>query len=886
VDDAALVVAGAGSRDCGSGIMMIAQVLWQSPTLLPAAIATLGVMLAALLWLYPPQVRGLPRPWRWFPTALRAMTITALVVSLLQPAVLRPRTTLQQGTIAVLIDRSRSMSAVDVNRTPSELVSLAAGLGALPRNRRIDASPGLRAELARASALLDDLERARNETEYARLSGRGAAAAQSRMRDISEALLSGLHSLPAPTELAAAVAELKQTPAALDPVTTNALRGRLNAATAALAAFQAQVDQKLYESDAQVRDACSSIGQSTRMALAERALLDQPIGVLAKLRAAAPLAGFAFDADAEPAPSMLTATVPMELNVSPDGVGSDIPAAIASALRRLRGRSIQAVAVFSDGRQVARGGNTSSDLSSLGLPVYTVYTGAPLRRDVSIVTVDLPDSAHISETVAVRVDVQGIGVRGATADVRLDIGEVRQIQRITLGEDLIASTEFQVTPSRGGAVDVVVSVQPLGGEASDDNNLVRRVLKVAGEPLRVTLISGADAGKQQASVHEALSRAAWVRLREVEEYEIDRLPPAAILSQDVVVLCDVPSAVLSSRQWDALDRLVRQRGGSVVLMAGAHLPIAYAQDSVAADWLPQDPQAPMVWRIWPGGEPHFRLLPVRSAETAELVRAWENLAVVSRIAPLTKPRPGVKTLLADRETQAAVVTESTRGTGHVLYIGTEESWRWRPSADVTTSQQFWPALLHRAAPDPYAAVEGNLALDVDHLDPEPGESVAIRARVLGLDGLPVDSSTQSVEIWRDGQRVSSVALSAQSEGRYRGSLELPAGDYVLRLEPPTDASVEIPADPVVLSLRVAERVEAEMSDLSGDPETLRRMAESSGGKALTLDEVGMLPQLLADNRAKQSRLVEYPLWDSPYLFMFVLACLSAEWSLRKKFGLA
>lgn len=866
--------------------MTLAQVLWQSPTLLPAAIATLGVMLSTLLWLYPPQLRELPRPWRWLPTILRAMTITALTVSLLQPAVLRPRTTAQQGTIAVLLDRSRSMSAIDVSRTPAELVSLAAGLGALPPGRRTEAAPQLRSELQSAFSLLDEMERARNEMEYARLSGRGAAAAQTRLRDTSAALLNALHNLSAPPDLAAAVAELIQTPPALDPVTTNALRGRLNAAMAALATFQAQADAKLYETDAQVRDACTSIGQSSRMALAERALLDQPVGLLSKLRASAPLVGFAFDDEAEPAPSMLTATTPLELKVTPRGVGSDIAGTINGSLRRLRGRAVQAVAVLSDGRQVVRSGSENGDLSALGVPVYTVYTAAPLRRDVSIAAVDLPESAHVGEAISVRVDVQGVGVRGATADVRLDLGDVRQIQRITFGEEPVTSAEFQVTPSRGGAAELTVTVQPLGGEASDDNNLVRRTLKVAGEPLRVTLISGSDAGKQQASVHEALSRARWVRLREVEEHEIDRLPPAAILSQDVVVLCDVPSAVLSSRQWEALDRLVRQRGGSVILMAGAHLPLGYAQDSVAADWLPQDPQAAMSWRIWPGGEPHFRLAPSRAAETAELVRAWENLAVVSRIAPVTKPRPGVRALLMDREGQAPVVTESTRGTGHVFYIGTDESWRWRAGAGSSASQQFWPTLLHRAAPEPYAAVEGNLALDVDHLDPEPGESVAIRARVIGGDGLPVDSSSQNVEVWRDGQRVSSISLSAMSEGRYRGSLELPAGDYVLRLEPPTDASVEIPADPVVLALRVAEHVEAEMSDLSGDPEFLRRMAESSGGKALTLDEVAALPQLLADNRAKQNRFVEYTLWDSPYLFTFVLACLSAEWSLRKKFGLA
>ena len=44
--------------------------------------------------------------------------------------------------------------------------------------------------------------------------------------------------------------------------------------------------------------------------------------------------------------------------------------------------------------------------------------------------------------------------------------------------------------------------------------------------------------------------------------------------------------------------------------------------------------------------------------------------------------------------------------------------------------------------------------------------------------------------------------------------------------------------------------------------------------------------VLADVREKNARPIEYSLWDSPYLFCFVLGCLGTEWALRKRFGLA
>ena len=88
---------------------ILAQVLWQAPALLPAAIAALALLLAVVLWLYPPQIRALPPGWRWMPPLLRAMAVTALALSIIQPAVLRLRTPSQQGAVSggeVWVDNS------------------------------------------------------------------------------------------------------------------------------------------------------------------------------------------------------------------------------------------------------------------------------------------------------------------------------------------------------------------------------------------------------------------------------------------------------------------------------------------------------------------------------------------------------------------------------------------------------------------------------------------------------------------------------------------------------------------------------------------------------------------------------------------------------------
>ena len=89
-----------------------------------------------------------------------------------------------------------------------------------------------------------------------------------------------------------------------------------------------------------------------------------------------------------------------------------------------------------------------------------------------------------------------------------------------------------------------------------------------------------------------------------------------------------------------------------------------------------------------------------------------------------------------------------------------------------------------------------------------------------------------------------------------------------------------------MALHVGKSHEREIVDLSAEPGVLEKLSSSSGGATLPLEQVGRLPEKIAEAAEREAQVVETPLWDSPYLFVFVLACLGAEWGLRKRFGLA
>lgn len=902
----------------------VAQVLWRSPDYVPLAVALAAVLASAVLWLYPPQTRGIGRTWRWTMPVLRGMAAAALVVALVRPMVLRPRTATREGPIVVLADRSRSMAVTDgADRSPAERVALAAGLGQLPGSGgtgsvRSEVAPSLRVQLDAIGSALEQVVRAQSEAEYARLSERGDSARSQQLRDAVEALRSRLAELSdqqPTTILRERIAALKVARPQLNEESLRMLRGELDAAAKALAASQAQADAALYRDNAQVRAACERLAGMSRAELLTTALSGAGSpgeGVLAKLPAGVAVHGFEFADEIK----LIGEDIGRDatgLGVAASGSQSDLAEALRGALRltsagiRAATPPPQAIVLMSDGRQI--GGEAEglmSDLSSTGVPVYPVAmapAGSP-RRDLSITRLETAPAARVGQTILVRAELRGVGLRGQGVDVRLDAGAVRQVRRITFAADSPgASTvvaEFEVYLPRPGPQRLSATVLALEGEASVENNSFDTWVKVGADPARVLVIAGETAGRQYASLHAALSRPQWIALREIDDGgQYESLSPRSILEQEMIVLIDLPADTLNEAQWTAVVRAARERGASVVLCAGQALPEGYGAHPIAAAFLPYDPAAVKpTWRTWPGGEAQFRVAPAGEWETGEewiggVERAfWRNLPALSRMMPLTRLRREVRAVLVERDGGAAVMTEATMGLGRVFFIATDQSWRWRGRTGIGPGgerEQFWPQLVRLAAGEPYAAQAHDLRLDVDNLVPKPGEPIQVRARVYDWFGSPLDMPSQALQVLRYGSVVREVSLAprGQTTGQYEGLIDgLPAGDYVLQLEAPQDPAQEYGLEPVRLALRVAPRMEAELANLSGDEQFLRRIADASGGELFTLDQLGELPQALEENRRKLNPLVEYPLWDSPYLFAFVLSCLSAEWALRKKFGLA
>jgi len=486
------------------------------------------------------------------------------------------------------------------------------------------------------------------------------------------------------------------------------------------------------------------------------------------------------------------------------GSRSDLTAALRGVREKMQGKPVQAIVLFSDGRQNGYTGDLTQTLSTITAPVFTVACAGPVYRDVAITRLAAPASAFVGQAATIRADVRGIGFHDKPIDVTLTADGAQQSQSIALPDDRSATAEFAIRFDRPGKQRITISVAPQPGEVTANNNLVSKQIEVVAEKVKVLAATGWPGWEYQ-YLHDALAASSFVELK--SQVLLDptaklTATPDQILQQDVILLSDVRADSLSLEQSSAIERVVNERGGSVIIVPGdpKNLVELAAKPGIKS-LLPFSNVQDAAWRVWPGEEPYFLLDVAPGAEDSDAVRLaddprtsarrWSELGGMFRFMPVTEPRPEVRDLLIEPDSQLPMLTEMRVGAGRAFFFGARETWRWRYSVGGRDQDRFWLQLMRYAA----------------------------RSRAGGGD-------------------------------------------------------MEITQDPL-----------AELANVAGDEQRLRRIANASGGEMLRIDEVADLPARIRSMGEKLPGFFEYPIWDSGYLFSFVIGCFGVEWALRKRLGL-
>ncbi len=615
--------------------------------------------------------------------------------------------------------------------------------------------------------------------------------------------------------------------------------------------------------------------------------------------------------------------------------GTDLAKAIARAANEYAAGDLVGIVVISDGIQTT-GTDLLAAIRQAGVPIYTIAVGTPHAEraapptNARILAVEAPLAAIKDNKCTVTVRVQAAGMRDKAVRVQLLQGQTALAEHslVPAGDDVTQSVPLTFVPSDDNAPEdagpirrLTVKLTAANGEtAIDDNNAEVHVL-VTQPRIRVLYVESIrpeyrflshqlrrDPNVQLITlVH--LSEKKFVASGKIGGRSLAGLPRNAdeLGLFDVVIMGDV-AAGLWAGKLEMLDTFVRS--GKGLLMLGGRrtfgpggygatplaktLPVVCGPTTIGQDARPFVPQLTadgaqsrlladtQDFMAGPGGEPAKLALPELTGcvRTAGLRPGATALA----IHPKKGPHDG----------DVLVLAASRVGAGRAVAFTADTTWRWQMQLEGRGKDspyaRFWRQMVRHLADvettdEPAGATSVLGRLDKPYV--RTGKTVSLLARVQGEKGA-VTGASVNVVVVPDGD-VGEQTLALQP-GAGRGEYEAKftpsdAGACTLRFVATGPDGTELGVDTLPL-LVVGRNVEAER--LAYDDETLRQIAEFSGGRSYGLQGLpDAIDHLIARTRGTSAaaQATTVPLYNFTVGFLLFVALLTVEWLLRRRWQL-
>lgn len=586
-----------------------------------------------------------------------------------------------------------------------------------------------------------------------------------------------------------------------------------------------------------------------------------------------------------------------------------------------------ALVVLSDGQHNATGSpeEFAAAMRQTGTPIFTVGFGTEVPPpDLSVLNVLTPESVFSEENLQGRVLVGDSLPSGTPAMVQVEsMGRAMWEQKFTADGKGERSFDFtfpvkDLPPPPATENDktlrlLTVRVAALGERANTEktraNNTREVALHLLTKKRKVLIIDGRPRWEIR-YIHNHFDRDdRWQATFVLDDFaaqpeagSLQKDFPTSrddLLSYDLVLLGDVPLKRMRGDHVTWLMEFVEKRGGGLILIDGnrGHLK-AWAQDPKTSPLVPVSytqtaaRDGATAIAVTPEGE-NQQGLRLSDSPSANAI-LWPTLpAVPWHAAVQTQPGSVALANFVRPETAAAspqaasapAIVFRPLGAGAVLYIATEDLWRWRYQIGDLYHQRLWMQLAAWIAAPPFQAEEKSLAIGTDRLRYIPGEQSEIRVRVRNARGEMVTDAQPRAFLIHEGEEVATLQLEPDPThvGTYRAQTPpLKAGAYEIAVaESPTAMRSN-----VRLSLRVADAGNPEWATLTMNRALLEAMASASGGRFLREEQAATeLPNLLRTLDRQQSQTREVILWSSWWWFGAVILLLTAEWLLRKRLKL-
>jgi hypothetical protein len=589
---------------------------------------------------------------------------------------------------------------------------------------------------------------------------------------------------------------------------------------------------------------------------------------------------------------------------------------LAESLAKLagtgRGTPLAGIVLFSDGLDTSlrRSEAAISDLGEHGVPIYVVPVGIADPDDVSIHTVVIQEVAFSGDKVPVRVQIKSKGYEKRVAALRVELnGRTVSRKSISLKGGLqFEDIFFNVDIYEKMAVKVGVFIDPFEDEATAENNSTERSVSVVNEKINILCIEG-SARWEYRYLRAMLKRDPRFKTtfiatraqpeiaRNSTEY-IARFPELRedAFLYDLVILGDVDAEFFTAEELGILEELIRDRGGSLLVLCGSRFtPTSYG-GTVIEQMMPVAFEADGEWEdiddsVYPVLTPAGRSSLVMTLETdvEKNDRIWSRVAPLHHLPPLLLPKPGATILAELSDTSARndsypFVSWHRYGAGKCMAIASDRLWMLRFKMGDKYHWRVWSQSLQFLTLSRLMGEHKRIRLETDRSTYQNGERALLYAKVLDDTYNPENRSGFIVEVSSlDDAAATTYSLrlvpNVTKPGLFEGYFNPPAaGRYMVR----SNADDEEYSN--TTEFQVTD-LNPEMSNTDMQLATLQRIADISGGECLSLSEFNKISAVVDRAPHVSTTLTDHSLWRNGWVALLLIVLMGFEWILRRRYDL-
>ena len=360
-----------------------------------------------------------------------------------------------------------------------------------------------------------------------------------------------------------------------------------------------------------------------------------------------------------------------------------------------------------------------------------------------------------------------------------------------------------------------------------------------------------------------------------------------------VILDDVEAKFFSHDQQILLDRFVSERGGGLLMLGGRdsfrhgdwHKSSLRDAFPVYLDRGSDPPKREMVWSLTRDGwlEPWMR---VRSTEDEEK-RRLKEVPPIKIVNPLVETKPGARVFSevddgAGTRFPAVVAHQYGQGRSVAVLIG--DLWRWslsRPDPTDDDLAQTWRQLVRWMIADVPLRVE--TAVESVQLGFTPAMKLSVHVR--NQEFQAEENATVDLSIKTPSGEVIELDAepSLEEVGRFEATyVPRESGAYLATVTAGNDQN-ELPQTMKLGWTSEPARTEFKAVDVNSN--LLEEIAKSSGGEVIEFDGLESFVTSLPQRKMPVTQVKTTPLWHTPWIILFALGCLAAEWGIRRQRGL-